>query len=222
MQTLSNILSVVGQDIDLGIVRSLTPGDLIFIEHNGLRNANCPLVGVASTVESVDDIGLIIRNSRGRVELRWDSLLEGPASEPAVFVRHIKNQTEYVILQFVAYSVDEFSQIDMQPDWSMEGMREIISDPLLRKATIRKMQDYICRLREYGMGWNSMCRVAIRAGVSLSDIKAYRENDEVALEKQSVNTILKILRELSWLKAYKEQNRVQVSAAEFAGESNKY
>ena len=235
-------LYVIGQDIDGGVIRTLSPsvgrypGDRVLVEINGKRIVSdhpCPLVAEFPwEVEESNDRGLVLTHPilPRRLTLPWKDMVAAPLSEPAVFYifdNFFSSCHFYVILQFVAYGTTSVGVAEnLQPEWEMDNWDQMLLEASVRKATVDKLVRDLRGLRHSGLGWRSVWRFALRSGVSKSIIIAFRVANYKVINGLSIDILLRILDVLRWMGHYRQQSEVvQISSlttdemGDFAGES---
>jgi hypothetical protein len=213
-------VAVIGQDIDRGVIRSLCvgdgrfAGDKVLVEINGkltFSSQSNPLIAeLPWEVTGNDDDSLRLKHPSCTQELvlRWDELLKGPVNEPAVFAtnwKYLSSKMLYVVLQFVSYTVkSDVAESTLKPEWDMREWDDLLADPFIRRATLEKLAKDL-KFLGFGWNWHSATRFAIRSGVRLRVIDGFRTGDQLKINSQPDEVLLKILRELRWMSAYRRQ-----------------
>jgi len=209
-ETDNRIVHVVGPDIDRELVKTLTEGDRILVEMNGVRvftTHYCTLVADEPwRVKSNTSFALTIEHPSIKHDLilPYSALLKSSLVEPAVFVIDdrffSKSGPLYVILQFISYRMN-FVDVGgaFKLDYDVSVFDSILADSDARRAVLQKISQRLGKFKHPGWGYRSLCRFALRASVRVKVIEAFRNRDWPIIMEQSVETIKRIASELAWI-----------------------
>jgi hypothetical protein len=222
---------VIGPDMDLHLVKTLIAGDQVLMEINGVRYWS-PLTNpmVAEHPWEVLENTAVDRSGRaaGRIVLRhpkvqepfvldYDDLLEterpegGKMIQPAVWATtnpRLQEGVLYVFLQMVAYRLPEDR---VERDFSSKFELSHFTDALQNerdKETLLKdwSKAFSPRVDEKGWHLTSIKRLALRAQVRTTVVRALRTGDLEGLLRVSDGDLLSLRRECHWVRHLGRQN----------------
>jgi hypothetical protein len=208
---------VVGPDIDVDMLRTLTDGDQVLAEINGARLfSNAPVKSVASdhpwtVVSHEPGDKLVLSNPlcANDLTLDYSALLTTTATQPAVFMQTRDDGLPgplFVILQMIAYRAVETDLIELVEPFDKIALLDLFDDERLKLGLLEEWCQVLATFPENGWRHKSFKRFANRAGVSRDVIKAFREHDWQTLLGLSDDTLVRIGEELHVLPVMMEKN----------------
>lgn len=213
-------VAVMGPDIDSSLVRSLTEGDKILVEMNGIRVQSthpCPLVAEEPwLVVSNTPVALTLTHSQviEPLVLPYTAMLELAPTQPAVFKIEdigIADGPIYVLLQFIAFRHDSNKVDKVFPlAWDSAFFMEFMAHPSVRQESVERIVDTLATFKPTNWTYMGVLRFALRSQVRVKVINAFRTRDWDIISQQSDETLAKIAQELSWVPHCVAANRQDV------------
>ena len=209
----SATFSIVGPDVDLDMLRVLTPGDSVLAEINGsYLYATPPNPKIATrypwTVE-YNEPGdhLIISNQfptdqdRTYLQLNYSDLITSSEHQPALF--HITSGSlvsptvpeVWIVLQLVSCKTVTSGVCQFQAPFAEDDFREYLDDDRVKIGVLEAFITQIQRLSRSGWRIQSSNRFRLRANVSQALFDGFRNGDFEVLFKATDDQLVRIAEE---------------------------
>jgi hypothetical protein len=229
------VYHVAGADVDLDMLRVLTPGDKVLAVLNGQRpystaGVNSKIADDHPWIVEAHDPGISIVLSNAWVgrnlRLDYSELITSSDRQPAVFLLRGREDWRppgggelFVILQLISCRTDEDGVASLLPkgEYDEESVQvafeDAFDDERIFVGLLEVFCDRIDRLTTNGWGLQSVKRFAMRTKLPVGLIRAYKDREWSALIAQK-NTdagrdgILRIAHELHYLPTMVRQSEL--------------
>lgn len=201
-------LAVIGADLDLPLLQSLSLGDNVMLEMNGARvgassalSAVCPIVMEQPwMVVGNDTESLRLKHPKiiREIVLPYSSLLQ---NSPGVFkfVNSLHGTTGpiFAIVQFVGHWMNGEELYTTFPNsFNEKRVREAIEDDSVREALLERWEKLFGTFSVSGFGYKSVKRLALRSRVAESVLRNIRNG---IWQDISDDQMVSIHETVSWL-----------------------
>ena len=201
-------VAIIGADLDLSLLHSLSEGDQVLLEMNGARVSSskeiakiCPLAAeIPWEVIYNSETGISLKHPSIEEELQlsyFDTIQDSPAVFKIINPAYGTSGPIFVIIQFVGHYVSSDSlSFDFPSSYNEQRCKSAFRDEVVRQALLERWEKLLDTFSLNGFGYKSIKRLALRARVSESVLKMIRNGEwENITERQ----MLSIHEAICWL-----------------------